>query len=205
MAVTPRRIGAASSATRALMLEATEVLMRDEGYAAVSTRRVAAKAGLKPSLVHYYFPTTDDLLIALFRRGADQSDTMLEAALTAPDPLRALWEYFTDTSRTALSLEFMALANHRKAIRAFMVEHSEQMRARQVELLAELIGENLAGPDGCPPAGLSLVMAGIGRALIMEGGLGVTAGHAEARAFVERWLERLEVEREVAATEADRA
>ena len=38
--------------------------MIDEGYAAVSTRRVAAKAGLTPPLVHYYFPTTDDLLLA---------------------------------------------------------------------------------------------------------------------------------------------
>ena len=40
-------------------------------------------------------------------------------------------------------------------------------------------------------AGLSLVLAGIGRALVMEGGLGVTAGHEEARAFVEQWLDKL--------------
>ena len=135
MAVAARRIGAESSATRAAMLDAAEALMREEGYAAVSTRKVASRAGLKPSLVHYYFPTTDDLLIALFRRGADQSDVMLEEALAAPDPLRALWDFFADTSRTALTLEFMALANHRKMLRTFMVEHSEQMRARQVELL----------------------------------------------------------------------
>ena len=199
MALVPRRIGAESSATRALMLEAAEALMLEEGYAAVSTRRVATRAGLKPSLVHYYFPTTDDLLIALFRRGADQSDAMLEAALNAPDPLRALWEFFADTSRTGLSLEFMALANHRKAIRAFMVEHSERMRERQVRLLVRLTGDRLAGPDGCPPAGLSLVLAGIGRALIMEGGMGVTMGHDEARAFVEHWLNRLASERDLTA------
>ena len=195
MALTPRRVGGEASATRAQMLEAAEALMRDEGYAAVSTRRVATRAGLKPSLVHYYFPTTDDLLIAVFRRGADQSDAMLEAALSAPDPLRALWEFFADTSRTALTLEFMALANHRKAIRAFMVEHSEQMRERQVALLSRLLGGRLAGPGGCPPAGLSVVLAGIGRALIMEGGMGVTMGHAEARASVEFWLARLASER----------
>ncbi len=197
MAVAPRRVGAEGSATRAAMLGAAEALMRDEGYGAVSTRRVATRAGLKPSLVHYYFPTTDDLLIALFRRGADQSDEMLEAALSADDPLRALWDFFADTSRTALTLEFMALANHRKTIRSFMVEHSEQMRARQVELLSRLFGKAGTGLDGCPPAGLSLVLAGIGRALIMEGGLGVTAGHAEARAFVEQWLVRLAAEREL--------
>jgi hypothetical protein len=32
------------------------------------------------------------------------------------------------------------------------------------------------------------VLAGIGRALVMEGGMGVTGGHAEARAFVEQWI-----------------
>ena len=195
MAIAVRRIGAESSATRAAMLDATEALMREEGYAAVSTRKVATRAGLKPSLVHYYFPTTDDLLIALCRRGAAQSDVMLEEALSDPDPLRALWEFFTDTSRTALMLEFMALANHRKAIRAVMVEHSEQMRDRQVELLSRLPVQAGTPFADCPPAGLSLQLAGIGRALVMEGGMGVVGGHAEARAFVEQWLAQLAADR----------
>ena len=194
MATVTRRIGAESSVTRAAMLDAAEALMRELGYAAVSTRKVATRAGLKPSLVHYYFPTTDDLLIALFRRGADQSDQMLEEALSAPDPLRALWDFFTDTSRTALTLEFMALANHRKALRGFMVEHSEVMRARQAAVLARLPVSAFAS---CPPAGITLLLAGIGRALVMEGGMGVVGGHAEARNFVEQWLERLAVEREL--------
>ena len=188
MSISPRRIGAETSATRAQMLDAAEALMRHEGYAAVSTRKVAAEAGLKPSLVHYYFPTTDDLLIALFRRGADQSDAMLEEALTSPDPLRALWAFFADTSRTALTLEFMALANHRKAIRAFMVEHSEAMRARQAEVVARVLSERAPMVSGLSPEGISLIMAGIGRVLIMEGELGVTSGHADARAWVEARL-----------------
>lgn len=191
MASSARRIGAESSATRALILNATEQLIRDDGYAAVSTRRVAARAGLKPSLVHYYFPTTDDLLLAVSRRGAEESDRMIEAALQSEDPIRALWRVFTDSSRTALALEFMALANHRDAIRVHMAEHCEAMRQREVDILSRLIGERLAGPGACPPAGLSLVLAGIGRALVMEGGLGVSSGHDEARAFVEQWLDQL--------------
>jgi AcrR family transcriptional regulator len=198
MASAVRRIGAESSATRALVLQATEQLMRDEGYGAVSTRRVATKAGLKPSLVHYYFPTTDDLLLALFRKGAGESDKMLDAALTSADPLRALWHFFADTSRTALVMEFMALANHRKAIKAVMIEHSEEMRARQVEVLTRVLGERIVGADNCTPAGFSLVLAGIGRVLVMEGGLGVAAGHPEARAFVEQWLGRLTQEHKAA-------
>jgi AcrR family transcriptional regulator len=191
MAGVARRIGAETSATRALIVEAAEGLIREEGYAAVSTRRVATRAGLKPSLVHYYFPTTDDLLIELSRRGAEESDRMIEDALASPEPLQALWRFFVDTSRTAMALEFMALANHRAPVRAHMAEHSEAMRKRQVEILRHVLGDRLLGPDGCPPAGLSVVLAGIGRAIVMEENLGVRSGHEEAVAFVREWLERL--------------
>lgn len=184
---TARRVGAEGSATREQILKAAEELIREEGYAAVSTRKVAARAGLKPSLVHYYFPTTDDLWLAVFRRGAEYSDAMIDAALKSDDPLRSLWQFFADPSRTAMALEFMALANHRKAVQAEIAAHSERMRRRQVEVLVRLYGDRL----GCSPAALTLVLAGIGRALIMEGGLGVQGGHEEARAFVEDLIERL--------------
>ena len=58
-----RRIGAEDSSTRAALLDAAQQLMLDEGYAAVTSRRVAAQAGLKPQLVHYYFRTMDDLFL----------------------------------------------------------------------------------------------------------------------------------------------
>lgn len=191
-AMTPkRRIGAENSETWTQILDATEQVIRDEGYAAASTRRVAIRAGLKPSLVHYYFPTTDDLFLAVFKRGAAQSDAMIEKALSSEDPLRALWRFFADTSRTTLALEFVALANHRKVIGAEIARHSEAMRARQVSLLEQLIGERLAASGGGTPAGFSLVLAGIGRALVMEGEMGIRAGHADARAFVDAWLDQL--------------
>ncbi len=191
MATAARRIGAEGSATRAAILDATEALIRELGYGAVSTRKVAARAGLKPSLVHYYFPTTEDLLLAMSRRGADESDRMIEEALASPNPLRALWGFLTDTSRTAISLEFMAMANHREALRAHMAEHCEAMRRREVEVFTRLLGDRLDRELGIPPTVLSLILTGIGRMLIMEGALGVTEGHAEARAYVENLLNRL--------------
>lgn len=186
-----RRIGAESSETRGIIIAATEVVIRDEGYPAASTRRVALRAGLKPSLVHYYFPTTDDLLLAVFERGAAKSDEMIEAAVASDDPVRALWRFFSDDSRTALSVEYLALAIRRPAIRAKIATHSEAMRKKQVALFEQLLGERLAGPDGCPPAGLSLILAGIGRALYTEKALGVSIGHQDAVAWVDAWLDRL--------------
>jgi len=190
-APTRRRIGARTSETRALIIDMTEQVMREEGYAAASTRRVALRAGLNPSLVHYYFPTTDDLLLAVFERGAAQSDAMIESALSSSDPVRSLWRFFMDDSRTALSVEYIALAIRRPAIRERISEHVAAMRAQQIALFETLLGDRLAQTDGCPPAGLSVILAGIGRALFMEQALGVTSGHAEAVDWVEQWLDLL--------------
>ncbi|EUA30299.1 bacterial regulatory s, tetR family protein [Mycobacterium xenopi 4042] len=55
-----------------MLLDAAEQLMLEEGYAAVTSRRVAQKAALKPQLVHYYFRTMDDLFLAAFRRRAEE-------------------------------------------------------------------------------------------------------------------------------------
>lgn len=184
-----RRIGAESSETRGRIVDAAEQVIRDEGYAAASTRRVAARAGLKPSLVHYYFPTTDDLFLEVFRRGAAQSDAMIAQALASADPLRALWRFLADDSRSGLTLEFIALAIHRPRIRTLIAEHAAAMRAREAALFKRLLGERLAAIGA--PEGLSLVLAGIGRALVTEHALGVDAGHAEARALVQAWLDRL--------------
>src|SRR5277367_6720993 len=67
-----RRIGAPDAKNRGVLLDAAEQLMFQEGYAAVTSRRVAEKAALKPQLVHYYFRTMDDLFLAAFRRRAEE-------------------------------------------------------------------------------------------------------------------------------------
>ena len=191
MAGAPRRIGAEGSATRERILASAEALILEQGYGALSTRRVAARAGLKPSLVHYYFPTTDDLLLAVSRRGAEESDRMIEEALASDDPLGRLWQFLIDTSRTAMALEFMALANHREALREHMAEHCRQMRAREARIFRKLIGDSIEAPADLSPEALSVVLAGIGRGIIMEKNLGLDDGHEAAIAFVRDWMAKL--------------
>ena len=68
-----RRSTAEESEARTALLDAAEAIMLEDGYAAVTTRRIAKKAGLNSALVFYYFDTMDGLFIALFRRGAQQT------------------------------------------------------------------------------------------------------------------------------------
>src|SRR6202035_538671 len=108
----PRRIGAADSKTRAQLLDAAEQLLLEEGYAAVTSRRGGAKAGLKPQLVHYYFRTMDDLFLEVFRRRADESLAHFERTVAADNSLRTLWRVNADPPGAALIAECVAVAKH---------------------------------------------------------------------------------------------
>jgi len=187
-----RRIGAEDSASRAALLDAAQALMLEEGYAAVTSRRVAARAGLKPQLVHYYFRTMDDLFLALFRRGAEHNLERQAQALASPQPLRALWSFSRDPDGVALTMEFAALANHRKSIRAEIAAYAEQFRRQQAEALIEVFRSYGIDADELPPEAALVVMSSIARFLVMEEALGLTTGHAETLALVERWLSRVE-------------
>jgi AcrR family transcriptional regulator len=189
---TTRRIGAEDSTTRIALLDAAQQLMLEEGYAAVTSRGVAAKAGLKPQLVHYYFRTMDDLFLALFRRGAEQNFERLARDLAGPQPLRALWAFSSDPAGTTLQMEFSALANHRKAIRAEVTAYAERFRRLQIDALAGALDGYGIDPEAFPPATLVILMVSISRVLVMEKALGMTTGHAEMLALVERSLARFE-------------
>lgn len=187
-----RRIGAEDSKTRASLLDAAQKLMLEEGYAAVTSRRVAAKAGLKPQLVHYYFRTMDDLFLALLRQGAEQNAERHARALASPHPLRELWEFSTERAGTALWEEFVALANHRKAIREEIASYAEQFRRLQADALSSVLEEYGIDTAEFPPAALLTVITALSRVLVMEKALGITIGHAETLALVERFLVQLE-------------
>jgi AcrR family transcriptional regulator len=109
-----------------VLLDAAEMLMLEDGYAAVTSRRLAARAGLKPQLVHYYFRTMDDLFLALCRRRDNQGLQRQALALASAQPLWALWDLGRDPRGTAMTIEFVALANHRKAIRAELAASAER-------------------------------------------------------------------------------
>src|SRR3954447_24277726 len=102
MSTPKRRVGRETSATRKAMLNSVELLMLEDGYASVTYRSVAARAGVTAGLVQYYFPSLDDLFAAAIQRRAEQNVARLEEALAARpnQPLRVLWEFSRDEAAT---------------------------------------------------------------------------------------------------------
>src|ERR1700728_591447 len=161
MSPQPRRIGAADSKTRAQLLNAAEQLLLEEGYAAVTSRRVAARAGLKPQLVHYYFRTMDDLFLEVFRRRAEENVAKAERAIAEDGSLRMLWQLNADPRGARFNIEFVALANHRKAIRTEIARYAERYRAMQLEAVTAALGRVGVADDELPPVVALLIMTGV--------------------------------------------
>jgi hypothetical protein len=85
----------------------------------------------------------------------------------------------------------MALANHRKAIRAELKAYAE--RVRDIETAAVTVAMRASGVDlqKYPPVAVSLIIAQVARSLCNESAVGVTLGHDELRAFMKRQLDLL--------------
>jgi AcrR family transcriptional regulator len=189
-----RRIGAPDAKNRGLLLDAAEHLMLEEGYAAVTSRRLAGKAGLKPQLVHYYFRTMEDLFLEIFRRRAEEGLRFQAEALQSPQPLWALWRFGTDPAFTRISMEFMALANHRKEMRAEIAYYAERFREEQRQAVAAALERYGEDSSDMPPVVWTVLMTSLSRMLVLEQAIGMSGGHAETMALVESHLRRLEGE-----------
>jgi AcrR family transcriptional regulator len=198
MATSSRRVGAETSKTRDTLLDSVEKLMLEEGYASVTYRGVAAKAGVTPSLVQYYFPSLDDIFIGAIRRYSERYLTHLTAALErrTDDPLRAVWESSWEEATGAFITEFMALGNHRKTIRNEIAAVTEGVRKIQLDALIAKYGDD-ARPiwDLSLPA-LQLLMSGLPKFLNLEKGIGVESSHAEVTEAFERYLDDVEPPRQ---------
>ena len=195
-----RRIGAPDAKNRAVLLDAAEQLMLEEGYAAVTSRRVAERAALKPQLVHYYFRTMDELFLAAFRRRAEQGLEVQARVLEAPQPLWALWRFSTDPAATAITMEFIALANHRKALKAEIAFYAERFREEQRKALTTILaryGRSAETPVQIPPLVWSVLMTSVSRVLVIEQALDMSAGHSETVEIVESYLRYIEGDPEV--------
>jgi AcrR family transcriptional regulator len=181
----------ADAGARGKLIEATARIMREEGYAAATSRRVAAEAGVKQALVYYYFPTMDDLFVEVLRAGAETALERMRALLTDDDPLHALWMMNSDSAVTALNAEFMALANHRKAIGAELRTYAERVRDIETAAVTMVLLANHIDLEDYPPVAISMLIAQVARSLCNESAVGVTQGHDELRAFVERQMSLL--------------
>jgi AcrR family transcriptional regulator len=180
---------------RTALLEAVERLMLSDGYAAVTSRRVAAEAGVNPGLVYYYFGPMDNLFVEVFRRSAARMLGRQAEALASEQPLWALWDLIGDQTNTALNLEFLALGNHRKVVMDEMKDFSIRFRRLQFDGLSKVLAKYRVDTKLWPTEAVMLFMDGVARFMGEERAYGLNLGHTQAIGVVERLIGELEGKR----------
>lgn len=180
-----RRKGVESSEVRAQLIEAAAQILREEGGAAITARRIAEKVGLKRQIVHYYFGTIEELILAMIQREAAAAERRYEAVMQSEEPLRMLAQIGIDGS--ARSYEITALAFRFSAVRAEFVRSLETFRRQHADALARHL-EQRGVQSNVSTVVATTVMLALSQVMSAEAALGVSEGHREINAFLESWL-----------------
>ena len=73
------------------LLDAAERLLLDVGYAGISTRRLAEEAEVNHGLVHYYFGSNENLLVAALERFTERLIARQRVLYAADRPFAEKW------------------------------------------------------------------------------------------------------------------
>ena len=146
--------------TRAALLDATIELLGEVGYGALTTREVAARAGVSRGAQTHHFPTKGDLVVAGVERLFDQQAAAFRAAFDAvPADERdlgvavgLLWDIVRGPTYAAV-LEMVVAARTDEALR--VVVHA--LSASFERTVSDLLADVFAGYDIDPALVATLV------------------------------------------------
>lgn len=178
--------------SKALILEAAERLIGDQGASALTVRGIAREAGMNSSLVRYHYETTQDLLIAFFRQIAEGHCRKIDEALKAERPLQALWNLQTKAPSGLLTMEIMTLGHRHVALREELAMHVETVRTKLARAFEEAVARGDRNRGANSPEGMAYVFLAVTSALVADRGLAITTGNAEGARLVESWIVGLE-------------
>jgi AcrR family transcriptional regulator len=182
---------------RTTFLDAAERLLIEEGRGGISTRRLAREAGLNHGLVHYYFGSVENLMLAVFERFTERLVERQRAMYAADVPFLEKW-------RTAMGfMEQDLAAGYPKIwteLQATAMNDAElQRRFRTVyatwrSVLTDAFteaAEEYSVSDAAVPALVTLVMT-FTVGMFNERLVGVDTGHADLLAWFEAAIRSME-------------
>jgi AcrR family transcriptional regulator len=174
------------------LLNAAERLLVEVGYAGITTRRLAAEAGVNHGLVHYYFGSVENVLVRTLERFTERLTERQRAMYSDPgtpfvEKWRTAMRYLTgeDTEYEKVWLELQALGWNRPELRERLAHVNGEWRAVLTEAFAE--PREQYGIDMPLDALVSLVIT-FNEGIMIERLTGVSTGHRELLDWIDQWL-----------------
>jgi AcrR family transcriptional regulator len=175
------------------LLDAAERLLIETGYAGLTTRRVAAEAGVNHGLVHYYFGSMEELLLQVLERFTarliERQAAMYEADVPFLDKWRTAMSWLEEDVQAGYPKvwwELQAMAWNRPEMRERLVQVDQEWRGLLRTYFASALDEY--GVDFPLEATVALVIA-FNKGIQIEQLSGITTGHRELLGWIDGWLE----------------
>jgi AcrR family transcriptional regulator len=190
--VTPARAEAVDA-----LLAAAESLLVEVGYAGITVRKLAERAGVNHGLVHYYFGSMQDLLLRVLDRFTDglveRQRAMYAADVPFIDKWRQAMRFLDEDSGSGyhkIWFELQVMGWNDEVVR----ERLQQVHRRWVDVVAAAFERGLPelgiDPELYPTKAVVSLVVTFNQGIMLERLTGVDSGHAELLRMIDRFLER---------------
>lgn len=188
--------GASDSRREAVeaLLDGAERLLVEQGYGAITTRKLAEQAGINPGLVHYYFGSMEEVMVQVLERFTARLIERQRAMYASDRPFsekwRAAWSFQEEDLKSGYSkiwLELQALAWNRPELRARVQQVNEEWRRVLTEAFAPALREYGFSALSLE-ATVSLVIT-MAQGYALERLSDIHVGHAALLAEIETWMQ----------------
>lgn len=181
----------ARSAAEDAYLDAAERLLVEVGYAGITTRRLAEVAGVNHGLVHYYFGSMEHLFVRVLERFTERLIVRQRELYAADVPFVEKWRtamrYLVeeDVAYQKVWLELQALAWNWAELREQVARVHGEWRAVLVAAFEQARAEHTID---VPTSVLVTLVMTFNEGVILDRASGISEGHEELLAWIERWL-----------------
>jgi AcrR family transcriptional regulator len=196
---TERDLIGSRETARTTLLDAAERLLIEVGHAGITTRKVAAEAGVNHGLVHYYFGSIEELLFQAMERYTERLLQRQRALYAADIPFIEKWRTamgFIEDDLAAgypkIWAELHAVAWNRPQFQERIAQVHVQWREIFGDALAKAKDELHFERTPFSPDAFVALVATFNAGLLLERLVGLDEGHRELLAAMDRWLSSLE-------------
>ncbi len=192
----------AGDVTRKALLDAAEELLVSKGAAAITTRKVADRAGVNQALVHYHFGTIEQLLLAVLERVSVQVKERSQQIYRTDGSFMEGWFEEMEAMITSdfergwgkIWLENLTLAANRPKIRKQYVKASTMTRKVHERHVSEMLEQHGVDTQEFPAEAIVTLLDAITSKLILDRLVGIKAGHNELLAMLHQVWDQIEHE-----------
>jgi AcrR family transcriptional regulator len=177
------------------LLDAAERMLVSDGYARITTRRVAAEAGVNHGLVHYYFGSMEELLLQVLERFTARLVARQREMYEADTPFIEKWRtamaYLEQDLRAGYPkvwLELQAMSWNNPEMRERLLAVDGEWRSTLRAAFGRALEEYGLEPHGFPLEAVVALVMTFNKGIELERLSDISTGHEELLAWIDEWL-----------------